>query len=200
MKTRELILTKSLEMFNKSGIQSVSLRDIAKALDISYGNLTYHYPNKENIITWLCVQMMEELEEANKVVRSGANALETILKSPVATFDVLYKYLFLFQNSVEITRNFPSIALMLKQIISSGKADHFNLINELKEQGLFRLDIGESEINYLLDIQADLKNMFFVNLADKEKSQLLKSDYINYVNGLFYPYLTPKGLRLSENK
>jgi AcrR family transcriptional regulator len=193
-------MNKSLEMFNKTGIQSVSLRDIAKELDISYGNLTYHYPNKENIITWLCVQMMEELEEANKVVRSGANALETILKLPVASFDVLYKYLFLFQNSVEITRNFPSIALMLKQIINSGKADHFNLINELKEQGYFRLDISESDINYLLDIQADLKNMFFMNLADKEKAHLLRVDYISYVNGIFYPYLTPKGLRLYENK
>lgn len=187
-------------MFNKTGIKSVSLRDIAKELGISYGNLTYHYPNKENIITWLCVQMMEELDEVSKVIRTGSTTIEYVLKSPELSFDVLYKYLFLFQDSVEVTRNYPSISQMLKQIINSGKADHFNLINELKEQGLFRLDIGESEINYLLDIQADLKNMFFMNLADKEKSQLLKEDYINYVNGLIYPYLTSKGLRYFENK
>lgn len=187
-------------MFNKTGIKSVSLRDIAKEIGISYGNLTYHYPNKENIITWLCVQMMEELDEVNKVIRNGSSSFESMLKSPELSFDVLYKYLFLFQDVVEITRNYPSISTMLKQIINSGKADHFNLINELKEQGLFRLDIGESEINYLLDIQADLKNMFFMNLADAEKAHLLKSDYINYVNGLFYPYLTPKGLRLYETK
>lgn len=187
-------------MFNKTGIKSVSLRDIAKEIGISYGNLTYHYPNKENIITWLCVQMMEELDEANKVIRNGSTTLESVIKSPEVLFDVLSKYLFLFQDSVEIARNYPSISIMLKQIINSGKADHFNLINELKEQGLFRLDIGETEINYLLDIQADLKNMFFMNLADKEKAQLLKADYISYVNGLFYPYLTPKGLKLYENK
>lgn len=187
-------------MFNKTGIKSVSLRDIAKALGISYGNLTYHYPNKENIITWLCVQMMEELEEANKVIRNGNSTFETVINSPELSFDVLYKYLFLFQDSVEITRNHPSIAQMLKQIINAGKADHFNLYNELKEQGLFRLEIGDSEINYLLDIQADLKNMFFMNLAANENTNSIKQAYINYVNGLIYPYLTNKGLKLFENK
>jgi len=187
-------------MFNRAGIKSVSLRDIAKEIGISYGNLTYHYPNKENIITWLCVQMMEELDKANKVIRNGNSTLETVIKSPELAFDVLYKYLFLFQDSVEITRNYASISVMLKQLISAGKADHFNLYNALKEQGLFRLDIGESEINYLLDIQADLKNMFFMNLADNENRKSLKQDYIYYVNGLIYPYLTNKGLKLFENK
>ncbi len=187
-------------MFNSKGLLSISLRDIAKELVISYGNLTYHYPNKENIITWLCVQMMEELDEAAKIIRNVNSTFETVLKAPELSFEILYKYRFLFQDNVEIIRKYPGIALLLKQIINSGKADHFNLFNELKEQGIMRLEIGEREVNYLIDIQADLKNMFFMNLVEKENAHSFKKEYINYVNGLIYPYLTPKGIRYFESK
>ena len=43
-------------LFNDYGYNSVSLRDIAKAVGISEGNLTYHFKKKENLIESLLLE------------------------------------------------------------------------------------------------------------------------------------------------
>ena len=44
--TKELIRNTARELFNERGYRAVSMRNIADALGISVGNLTYHYPHK----------------------------------------------------------------------------------------------------------------------------------------------------------
>ena len=53
MKTAQRILLVSLELFNHHGEANVSSVDIANELDISPGNLYYHFKGKEVIITEL---------------------------------------------------------------------------------------------------------------------------------------------------
>lgn len=48
--TRQAILDKAKIMFNERGYNNVSTRDIAEALSISKGNLTYYFKKKEEII------------------------------------------------------------------------------------------------------------------------------------------------------
>lgn len=43
---RESILETSIQLFNKNGYAAVTMRDIAGALNISPGNLTYHFKKK----------------------------------------------------------------------------------------------------------------------------------------------------------
>lgn len=47
---KEKIANVSQELFNSYGYQKVSMRQIADACDISVGNLTYHYPLKEDLL------------------------------------------------------------------------------------------------------------------------------------------------------
>lgn len=48
--TRQEILCMARSLFNEKGFNCVSLRDIANALKISEGNLTYHFSKKEDIV------------------------------------------------------------------------------------------------------------------------------------------------------
>lgn len=48
--TKEDIILTARDLFNKYGYNSISMRDIAKSLDISVGNLTYHFKKKEDLI------------------------------------------------------------------------------------------------------------------------------------------------------
>jgi AcrR family transcriptional regulator len=51
--TRERIVHSSLELFNQQGERSVSTNHIAAHMEISPGNLYYHFPNKQAIIAVL---------------------------------------------------------------------------------------------------------------------------------------------------
>lgn len=53
LKTRERIVQNSLELFNQQGERSVSTNHIAAHMEISPGNLYYHFANKQAIIAVL---------------------------------------------------------------------------------------------------------------------------------------------------
>ena len=60
MKTKEKILLQSIELFNRQGVSPVTTNHIAKAMNISPGNLYFHYANKEEIILELFQRMCSE--------------------------------------------------------------------------------------------------------------------------------------------
>ena len=47
---KEIIAEASRELFNSEGYQKVTMRQIADRCGISVGNLTYHYPRKEDLL------------------------------------------------------------------------------------------------------------------------------------------------------
>ena len=53
VKTSERIVQTSLELFNQQGERSISTNHIAAHMEISPGNLYYHFPNKQAIIAVL---------------------------------------------------------------------------------------------------------------------------------------------------
>jgi AcrR family transcriptional regulator len=53
LETVEKILLISLDLFNSQGVRSIGSVDITNELDISPGNLHYHYEGKDDIINIL---------------------------------------------------------------------------------------------------------------------------------------------------
>lgn len=49
MDTKEKILFNALEMFSQTGYNTVSIRDIAEAVDIKESSIYYHFKNKQDI-------------------------------------------------------------------------------------------------------------------------------------------------------
>ena len=61
MKTAERILVVATELFNERGERNVTASDIALELDISPGNLYYHYKGKDGILSALFSRCYREL-------------------------------------------------------------------------------------------------------------------------------------------
>ena len=60
LKTKERILQLSLQLFNERGERSVTTNHIAAELNMSPGNLYYHFRNKSEIIKQLMEQYQGE--------------------------------------------------------------------------------------------------------------------------------------------
>ncbi|MCB0705341.1 MAG: TetR/AcrR family transcriptional regulator [Saprospiraceae bacterium] len=64
MKTKERILQEALRQFNERGISQVGVRDIARSLDMSAGNLSYHFSRKADII----IELLTRFRKSNDLI------------------------------------------------------------------------------------------------------------------------------------
>ncbi|NND05287.1 MAG: TetR/AcrR family transcriptional regulator [Saprospiraceae bacterium] len=63
MATREKILVTALQLFNEKGYVKVGVREIARALQMSPGNLSYHFPKKEDLL----FELLKSYSEQNTI-------------------------------------------------------------------------------------------------------------------------------------
>ena len=61
--TRQRILDKAVELFNNNGFASVTLFEIAGALDMTRGNLTYHYKDKDALLQAISDEFWSKFEK-----------------------------------------------------------------------------------------------------------------------------------------
>lgn len=66
--TRRRILDHARQAFNERGVATVPIREIARALELSPGNISYHFPTKEALIAAL----LEEEHAANNALVTAA--------------------------------------------------------------------------------------------------------------------------------
>jgi AcrR family transcriptional regulator len=72
--TARRILEHARRAFNERGVAAVGIRDLARELDLSPGNLSYHFPTKEALIAAL----LEEAHAINNAVAAPAGPLDFI--------------------------------------------------------------------------------------------------------------------------
>jgi len=117
MKTAERILLVSLELFNQQGETNVSSVDIALELDISPGNLYYHYKGKDSIITALFAMYHSRMSKILNAPENDSLSLEEFFYYLLLVFQVSHEYRFLYRNPSEIAEKYAKIARGFRRIL-----------------------------------------------------------------------------------
>lgn len=97
-RTRERILRVSLELFNAQGEGNVTTGHIADELNISPGNLYYHFRNKEEIIQHLFADFEKEIDIAPGEIADVGSAMEDLWLYLHMMFERIWEYRFLYRN------------------------------------------------------------------------------------------------------
>lgn len=63
LNVKQAIMDTARHLFGEQGFQNTSMRDIAKSLNISVGNLTYHYKKKEDLIEAIILEDHEKYQK-----------------------------------------------------------------------------------------------------------------------------------------
>ena len=96
--TRQRILDCALAMFNAQGEPNVTTNHIADELEISPGNLYYHFRNKDDIIEQLFGRFEERIGEAMTVPEGRLPGLEDIWLQMHLVFECIWDNRFLYRD------------------------------------------------------------------------------------------------------
>src|SRR5689334_6418564 len=110
--TTDKILESALYLFNTHGIEQVKMRDIAKKLGISLGNVTYHFPTKIDLIHALCLQFVNQVDEvlAEGMKVAPKSTLLSYFHQVEIIFNTQLKYKFIFNKRYgEILSSLPEM-------------------------------------------------------------------------------------------
>ena len=116
-KNRERILTASIELFNQSGVVAITTNHIAEHLQISPGNLYFHFRNKEEIIQELFDQMCRAVYDVWMVQRK-LHTFASPREMMEATFTVFFDYRFFHREMYHLRRKDPVLARKWKTHIN----------------------------------------------------------------------------------
>jgi len=138
MGSKEIILTAALVLFNQNGAVQSTTNHIAKAAEISPGNLYYHFKNKEQIVRELFCLHLKEIEniwsfENGITPKSVAEAFASLAKSQ-------YNYRFFYRDITTLLAADPDLVCLYHQ----NKAGKIAMLNKLAQKmvadGLFEMD------------------------------------------------------------
>lgn len=193
-KTKQRILKKSLQLFNNKGIVNISLRDISKKLNISVGNLQYHYKKREDIVEDLYFNLVQKIEK--EILALNKNApINIFFDAPVKIMIILFEYRFFLIDFVNISRNNETIKRHYSQLSIKREEQFIILINVLIARNIFRKPLLRNEYVNLYKVIEVISNFWFSNsLIQKDNlSKEVIEEYSVLISQIIYPYLTKQG-------
>lgn len=119
MSTRELILDVALVLLNERGESVVTSVDLADEMNISPGNLYYHFKGKEQVVEELYAQfharVLVALQEITK--QATGDPKETLAGLAVVS-DILQQFKFISQDIRGLHERHKSLRPSLKKLLS----------------------------------------------------------------------------------
>ncbi|MBV2208165.1 MAG: TetR/AcrR family transcriptional regulator [Thermomonas sp.] len=141
--TRQRILEASLVMFNAQGEPNVTTNHIADELEISPGNLYYHFRNKDDIIEQLFAGYEARMDVALTAPEGRLPGLEDIWLQLHQVFECIWDYRFLYRDLVNILSRNRRIRLRFARILKRADERAHTVMRGLVQAGIMRASADE---------------------------------------------------------
>lgn len=193
-KISQRILKKAHKLFTKNGYDKVSLRNIAEAAGTTIGNLTYHFPQKENLIEGIQKQLQEDFSnDMLDAEEKNENALEGFLRV-INRFQQEHKNsIYCYKNMVELCRdseNFAKRRIQFRERIFQFFVSSFA---RMVDDGTMRNDISGERYSTLAHVLVMVGALWIQNSSYSYNPILEKLTMESVTRDMIYPYFTPKG-------
>ena len=149
MTTRERILKEAIKQINNRGLSNVGVREIARALEISPGNMSYHFPKKEDLILALLETYSSKNTEVYNAYDSSPASVDRFLQFFKELFENQYAYRGVFIGQEEVSRIVQSASFNYTEVEQRRKRSLANMLRELNAEG--ELALKENDVTFLVD-------------------------------------------------
>ena len=141
--TRQRILDASLSMFNAQGEPNVTTNHIADELEISPGNLYYHFRNKDDIIEQLFAVYEQRMDAALAAPDGRLPGLEDVWLQLHLVFECIWDYRFLYRDLVDILSRNRRLRLRFARILKRADEQAHTVMRGLVQAGVMRASAAE---------------------------------------------------------
>jgi len=117
-RTRERILELSLRLFNEFGEPNITTTVISEEMNISPGNLYYHFRNKDDIVNSIFVQFESEIGRMLAVPIDRQPNIEDVWLYLHLMFELVWRYRFFYRDLSDLLSRNRKLELQFKQILA----------------------------------------------------------------------------------
>jgi AcrR family transcriptional regulator len=146
-RTRERILETGLALFNRLGEPHTTTADIADEMNISPGNLYYHFRNKDDIIGELFGALEASLTPLIEGPSSQAADVEDLWLFLHLMFERMWQFRFFYRDLDEITSRNAKLAARFAALTQAWRSAVLELCRGLRNGGA--LDASDAELDAL---------------------------------------------------
>lgn len=149
IKTRDRILDASLMLFNSVGEPNVTTLLISDELEISPGNLYYHFKSKGDIVGELFDRYEDEMIDLLAVPEDVEISLDQQSFFLHLLFETVARYRFLYQDLVNVLSRYDQLQNRFKRILKKKTAAFATICGSLQRQGM--MNISDSQLSSLCE-------------------------------------------------
>lgn len=142
-RTRERILEIALVMFNSQGEPNVTTNHIADELEISPGNLYYHFRNKDDIVEQLFAAYETRMDLALAVPQERLPTLEDIWMQLHRVFECMWDFRFLYRDLVDILSRNRKLKLHFGRMLNRAASSASEVLRGLAQAEILRATADE---------------------------------------------------------
>lgn len=143
-RTAERILEVTLELFNRFGEPNVSTTLISAELNISPGNLYYHYPAKDELINSLFDRYERALNELLNAADNVKNVEDAWLFFHMF-FELIWQYRFLYRDLNDLLSKNRRLETHFQFVLKNKQHAVRAVLDGLSRHQSIRIDARESE-------------------------------------------------------
>jgi AcrR family transcriptional regulator len=142
-RTRERIIETALALFNSRGEPGVTTSAIAEEMNISPGNLYYHFKSKEKIVEALFAAFRAEIEATLAAPTKRAPDAEDVWLFLHLVFEAIWRYRFIYRDVNDLIARHRLVQSQFRLILAHKQRTAAAILDGLRDSGAAKLTRAE---------------------------------------------------------
>lgn len=189
MTKKDIIVETAINLFNEKGYSNVSLREIAAAAGTTIGNMTYHFPQKVDLLIGIVENLHTEFLTNAPSDMHRAELLSHLLNSFLIAEKNQKENPFYYENMLLLTLDSREIEQRNKQFQKKIFDYYTQILSALKEEGVIKADIKEESLQSLTYAIITMITAWRQRISPYKNEELPAFQLSLVLKNLLYPLL-----------
>lgn len=189
--TKSRILGTSLRLANEQGVDAVTVRSVAQELDISPGNVSYHFPRREDLIIALAAELSTRNTPLGEIV---PHTFGDLLERYRRTLQHQHEHRGLVVALPHLLESYPTMRRNYRRTEATRIEQQRRQLAHLRDIGL--LDADEVTLDRLVAHIVLVARFWLAEYRttfDRWRVADVISHYLSLIAGLLLPYASDAG-------